>query len=80
MKPFTFLAGGPFQGPYDAIVDDVFARSDHGYKVGDTLPIMNHPFRSSGIVEHGKGGRKLLPITTMEQRMGAEGKAVDGNY
>jgi len=65
LKPFVFISGGPFQGPYDVIVDDVFARSDHGYKVGDTLSIMNHPFRISGVVEHGKGARKLLPIDTM---------------
>jgi putative ABC transport system permease protein len=75
LKPFVFVAGGPFQGPYDVIVDDVFANSDGGYHVGDTITIMNHPFRISGIVEHGKGGRKLLPIDTMAQMMGAEGKA-----
>jgi putative ABC transport system permease protein len=75
MKPFVFLEGGPFQGPNDALVDDVFARSDHGYKVGDTITIMNRPFRISGIVEAGRGGRKLLPIETMAQMMGADGKA-----
>jgi putative ABC transport system permease protein len=75
LKPFVFVEGGPFQGPYDVIVDDVFARSDHGYRVGDTISIMNHPFRIAGIVEHGKGGRKLLPIDTMGQMMGADGKA-----
>jgi putative ABC transport system permease protein len=75
LKPFVFLEGGPFQGPYDVIVDDVFARSDQGYHVGDSISIMNHPFRISGIVEHGKGGRKLLPIDTMGQMMGADGKA-----
>jgi len=75
LKPFVFLSGGPFQGPYDVIVDDVFANSDGGYKVGDTITIMNHPFHISGIVEHGKGGRKLLPIDTMGQMMGADGKA-----
>jgi putative ABC transport system permease protein len=69
LKPFVFLSGGPFQGP------DVFAASDGGYRVGDTITIMHHPFRISGIVEHGKGGRKLLPIDTMGQMMGAEGKA-----
>ena len=75
LKPFVFLSGGRFQGPYDVIVDDVFASSNPGYKVGDTLTIMNHPFRISGIVEHGKGGRKLLPLETMGAMMGAEGKA-----
>jgi putative ABC transport system permease protein len=71
LKPFVFIEGGPFQGPYDVIVDDVFARSDHGYRVGDTVTIMNNPFRISGIVEHGKGGRKLVPIDTMGQLTGA---------
>jgi putative ABC transport system permease protein len=75
LKPFTFLAGGPFQGPNDVIVDDVFARSDSGYKVGDSITVMNHAFRIAGIVEHGKGGRKLLPIETMQSMMGADGKA-----
>jgi putative ABC transport system permease protein len=75
MKPFVFVDGGPFQGPNDVLVDDVFARSDHGYKVGDTIFIMNRPFRISGIVEAGRGGRKLLPIETMAQMMGADGKA-----
>lgn len=71
LRPFVFIEGGPFQGPYDVIVDDVFARSDRGYRVGDTVTIMNHPFRISGIVEHGKGGRKLVPIDTMGQLTGA---------
>ena len=74
LKPFVFLAGGPFQGPNDAIVDDVFAGSQNPatekpYAVGDTVMIMDHPFRISGIVEQGKGGRKLIPIDTMGQLM-----------
>ena len=35
-------------------------------KVGDTVEILNKPFRISGIVPHGKGGRKFLPLTTMQ--------------
>jgi putative ABC transport system permease protein len=75
LKPFVFLSGGPFQGPHDVIVDDVFASSDGGYRVGDLVPIMKENFRISGIVEHGKGGRKLVPIDTMGAMMGADGKA-----
>jgi putative ABC transport system permease protein len=75
LKPFEFLAGGPFSGPNDVIVDDVFAGSDKGYHVGDTIQILSHPFRISGIVEHGKGGRKLMPLDTMGQITDAEGKA-----
>jgi putative ABC transport system permease protein len=75
LKPFTWLAGGPFEGPYDAIVDDVFARTGKGYHVGDTITILNHPFRICGIVESGKGGRKLIPIETMGALTGSDGKA-----
>jgi putative ABC transport system permease protein len=57
------------------MVDDVFASADGGHRVGDTITIMDRPFRISGIVQHGKGGRKLLPIDTMGEMMGAEGKA-----
>ena len=75
LKPFIFLSGTPFQQPFDVIVDDVFARSDKGNKVGDEISIMNHQFRICGIVEHGKGGRKLIPLATLDQLTGSEGKA-----
>ena len=32
---------------------------------------MDHPFRVSGIVERGKGGRKLIPLATMQELSGA---------
>jgi putative ABC transport system permease protein len=73
LKPFVFLSGGGFQGPNDAIIDDVAAQSKPGYKVGDPITVMGHKFRVSGIAEHGKGARKLIPLDTMGQLMGAEG-------
>ena len=80
LKPFKFLAGGPFRGPNDAIIDDILAGSKNPatgkpYAIGDTIKIMGHAFRISGIVEQGKGGRKLIPIDTMAQLVGADGKA-----
>ncbi len=75
LKPFVFQEGGPFQKPYDAIIDDVLASSGKGYHLGGDITIMDHTFRISGIVEHGKGGRKLIPIQTMGELIGAEGKA-----
>jgi putative ABC transport system permease protein len=73
-NPFHFISGGPFQGPYDTIVDDVFAQSKH-VKVGDTIDILNNNFRVCGIVEHGKGGRKFIPLTTLQDRADAPGRA-----
>ena len=75
LKPFNFLSGGPFQGPFDVIVDDIWARTGKGYHVGDTTTILNRSFRICGIVESGKGGRRLIPIDTMGQLTGSEGKA-----
>jgi putative ABC transport system permease protein len=75
LKPFTWVAGGPFQGPNDVIVDDVFIRTGKGLHVGDTIEILNHPFRICGVVESGKGGRKLVPIQTLSALTGSDGKA-----
>jgi putative ABC transport system permease protein len=80
LKPFVYISGGPFTGPNDAIVDDVFATSHNpqtgrAYEVGDTVMIMNQRFRICGIVEHGKGGRKLIPLNTMNEMTGSTGKS-----
>jgi putative ABC transport system permease protein len=72
--PFRYLSGGPFQGPEDALVDDLFAASKH-VKVGDSIEILKHNFRVAGIVEHGKGARKFLPIETLQDLIGAKDKA-----
>ena len=37
----------------------------------------NHDFRVCGIVEHGKGSRKYIPIDTMDQLDGNPGKAAE---
>jgi putative ABC transport system permease protein len=70
---FAYLSGGPFQGPNDVIVDDFFAGMNHK-KVGDTIEVLNHAFRIAGIVPHGKGGRKFLPLSTMQDLISAEGR------
>jgi putative ABC transport system permease protein len=71
---FRYLQGGPFQAPYDVLVDDLFAQSKHA-KVGDTIDILNNKFRISGIVERGKGGRKFVPLSTLQDLVGAKDKA-----
>jgi putative ABC transport system permease protein len=75
LKPFVFLSGGRFKGPYDVIIDDVFANAGKGREVGDSLTMFGRPFSICGIVESGKGGRKLIPIDTMGALTGADGKA-----
>jgi len=72
--PFQYVQGGPFQGPDDVLVDDYIARQRH-VKIGDTMEILNNQFRVVGIVEAGRGARKFLPITTLQELMGAKDKA-----
>jgi putative ABC transport system permease protein len=74
LVPFHFLHGGPFEGPNDCLVDDYFAQSQQ-VKVGSTIEILNHPFRVAGIVEHGRGARKFIPMTTLQGLISSEGKA-----
>jgi putative ABC transport system permease protein len=71
---FRFLEGGPFQGPYDVLVDDLFGKSKHS-RAGDTIEILNNKFRISGIVERGKGARKFVPLSTLQDLIGAKDKA-----
>jgi len=71
---FHYLEGGPFQGPFDVMVDDLSARSKH-VKVGDTIEILNNKFRVCGVVERGKGARKFIPLSTMQDLIGAKDKA-----
>jgi putative ABC transport system permease protein len=81
LKPFVYLAGGPFQSPTvnEVLIDSAIAASRNPatgrlYAVGDTIPLFGQPFRISGIVEQGKGGRKLIPLATMQRLIGAPGK------
>src|SRR5580700_2186069 len=71
---FHFLSGSGFQGQYDVIVDDYFAGTKRA-KVGDSIDILDHHFRICGIVEHGKGARKFVPLSTMQDLIGAPGHA-----
>lgn len=68
---FSFLSGGPFQHPQDAIVDDLAASSSK-LKVGQTVSLLNHDFTVSGIVLHGKGARYFIPLKTAQDIAGAD--------
>lgn len=70
---FLYLAGRPFSGPYDILVDNDYAQQDH-VKVGQTLQLFDHNFRVCGIVEHGKGSRLFIPIETAEHLADQKGR------
>lgn len=70
---FIFRSGGPFEGPEDTVADDIIAQTRH-LKVGQTVTLLNHPFRISGIVAHGKGARFFIPLKTGQDIVGAENR------
>jgi putative ABC transport system permease protein len=71
---FVYHAGGPFQNPYDILVDDWYAKANH-LKVGQTISLLNHEFHVGGIVEHGKGARLFIPLNTAEDLLQVQEKA-----
>lgn len=70
---FHFLAGGPFHGPHDVIVDNIEAASRH-LTVGSHLLLVKHQFTVCGIVQSGKGARIYIPLTTAQAMTGAKQK------
>jgi len=71
---FVFLEGRDLQGPDDVLIDDWQAKAKH-LKVGDTYELLNHKWKVVAIVEHGKAGRIFVPITTLQELVGARDKA-----
>jgi putative ABC transport system permease protein len=71
---FHYLAGGPFTGPDTVIVDDWFAEGNK-VGVGSKLTMFNHEVTVCAVVEHGRGARRFLPIKTLQDWIGAQGKA-----
>ena len=49
----------------------ICTRRPKEYDVGDEMPLLNHQFRVTGIVEHGKGARLFLDIDEAQEMIGA---------
>jgi putative ABC transport system permease protein len=71
---FAFQQGGDMEGPDDLLVDDWQAKAKN-VKVGDSYTVLNHDWHVVGIFEHGKGARLFVPITTLQELVGARDKA-----
>jgi putative ABC transport system permease protein len=72
--PMRYLQGGPFQEPYDMIVDDIYSEGNKAY-VGSTVNVLNHDFRVCGVIPHGRGSRRYIPISTIQELTGSQNKA-----
>ncbi len=71
---FVYYAGGPVQHTWDILVDNWYARANN-VKVGQTLNLLNHNFHVCGIVQHGKGARLFIRLSTAQEMTGALGRA-----
>ena len=71
---FVFLEGHDMVGPDDLLVDDWAAKAKH-IKVGDTYNLLNHDWHVAAIIEHGKGARLFVPLSTLQDLVGARDKA-----
>src|SRR6202043_186487 len=69
-KGFLFRNGRPFEGPDEAIADDIIAQP-RPLKVGSQITLLDHAFTVCGIVAHGKGARYFIPIRTAQEIAGA---------
>jgi putative ABC transport system permease protein len=71
---FTFLKGHDLQGPDDVLVDDWAAKAKNAV-VGGKLRLLERDWHVAGIVEHGKGARLFVPLSTLQELSGARDKA-----
>jgi len=66
--------GLPLTGGDQAIIDPVWQKQRNA-TVGSTLQIFERPFTIVGVYEPPGGGRIKIPLATMQDQEGAEGKA-----
>jgi putative ABC transport system permease protein len=70
---FTYLQGGPFQGPNEVIIDQFYADQQHAH-VGDRIVILNTPWRVCGIIEGGKLAHIVFPLGVLQEKTSNVGK------
>lgn len=70
---FHLFEGRTVQGGMEVMVDDIYFR-DNRLRVGQTLQLWSNDFTLVGVVEHGKLARLFVPIRTMQDLLGAQGK------
>ncbi|HKE58072.1 MAG TPA: ABC transporter permease [Pyrinomonadaceae bacterium] len=70
----TMREGRPLISGDEAIVDPEWQRNRH-VKIGDTVKLFERPFTIVGVYQPPGGGRIKIPLKTMQEQEGAEGRA-----
>jgi len=66
--------GVPLSGGDEAIIDPVWQQNRRAV-VGTTVQLFERPFKIVGVYEPPGGGRIKIPLATMQEQVGSEGKA-----
>lgn len=70
---FRFLKGGPFQKPDDIIIDEYYAKQNK-LGLGSTVKLNNFDWHVCGIIESGRLGRLVVPLSTLQDKTSNTGK------
>ena len=73
MANLRIIEGKALSGGDEAIVDAIW-KEQRKANVGDTVQLYDRPFRIVGIYEPPGGARIKIPLETMQQQVGVEGK------
>jgi putative ABC transport system permease protein len=70
----TLKEGRKLQGGDEAIVDAVW-QQERKAQLGSTVTLYERPFKIVGVYEPPGGGRIKIPLSTMQEQLGSEGRA-----
>ncbi|MBA2732293.1 MAG: flippase-like domain-containing protein [Acidobacteria bacterium] len=59
----------------EAIVDSVWKKDHPEVSIGSTIELYDRPFRIVGVYDPPGGGRIKIPLSTMQEQLGGEGRA-----
>lgn len=68
------VEGGPFADGKDEAIIDTAWQKQKKLKIGDTIPLYDRAFTVVGAYEPAGGARVKIPLVTMQQQLGSEGK------
>jgi putative ABC transport system permease protein len=69
----TIKEGSKLTGGDEAIVDAIW-QQERQVQIGSTVVLYERPFRIVGVYEPPGGGRIKIPLSTMQEQLGSEGK------
>jgi len=70
---FTYLEGGPFRRPDDAIIDRYYAAQRHVH-IGDTIMLLGRPWHTCGVIEGGKLSHIFVQLKVLQELDSSTGK------